>query len=166
MSGEYPYYGPTGILDYLNEYRLEGEYALLGEDGDHFLKFAIWDMAQLVSGRFNVNNHAHIIKGKSGCLTEWVYFYFKHRDIAQYLTKQGAGRLKLTKAALERIPIPVPEVSLQERLIQLFRGCEASIASARKQLGLVQKLAKALRQKLLTPRDGLRCSTSSTPSSS
>lgn len=40
MQGKYPYYGPTGIQDYINEYRIDGEYSLIGEDGDHFLKVA------------------------------------------------------------------------------------------------------------------------------
>jgi len=57
IQGPFPYYGPTGILDHLNEYRVEGEYVLIGEDGDHFLKYLDWEMTQLVRGRFNVNNH-------------------------------------------------------------------------------------------------------------
>src|SRR5690606_1145643 len=63
MPGPYPYFGPTGILDTIDEYRLEGQYVLIGEDGDHFLKWASWSMTQLVDGRFNVNNHAHVIRG-------------------------------------------------------------------------------------------------------
>ena len=39
MIGDYPYYGATGIIDYLNEYKLDGEFVLIGEDGDHFLKW-------------------------------------------------------------------------------------------------------------------------------
>jgi type I restriction enzyme S subunit len=38
LKGDYPYYGPTGILDYIDEYLVDGEFALIGEDGDHFLK--------------------------------------------------------------------------------------------------------------------------------
>src|SRR5712692_11476522 len=75
MQGEYPYYGPTGVLGYLNEHRVEGTYVLLGEDGDHFLKFRDWSMTQLVTGLYNVNNHAHLIRGGDGCLTEWVHYF-------------------------------------------------------------------------------------------
>ena len=64
MQGKYPYYGPTKIQDYLNEYRVEGEYALIGEDGDHFLKYEYMPQTQLAKGKFNVNNHAHLILGK------------------------------------------------------------------------------------------------------
>src|SRR5690606_29262122 len=54
MQGEFPYYGPTGKLDSINEYRLDGRYVLLGEDGDHFLKYKTWSMTQLIDGKANV----------------------------------------------------------------------------------------------------------------
>jgi type I restriction enzyme, S subunit len=81
IQGSFPYYGPTGVLDHINEFRIEGEYVLIGEDGDHFLKFRDWEMTQFVSGRFNVNNHAHVLRGRDGCRTRWIFHYFKHRDI-------------------------------------------------------------------------------------
>jgi type I restriction enzyme, S subunit len=112
ISGIYPYYGPTGIQDYISEYRVDGEYALIGEDGDHFLKWRKKPMTILVSGKFNVNNHAHLVKGTKN-LTKWFYWYFIHRDVSQYLTKQGAGRLKLTKKVLSKIPCAIPSPSEQ-----------------------------------------------------
>ncbi len=75
MPGPFPYYGPTSIQGYINEYRVEGEYALIGEDGDHFLKWQDQPMTQLVAGRFNVNNHAHLVKGTKN-VTAWFYYYF------------------------------------------------------------------------------------------
>jgi len=102
MIGIYPYYGPTGIQGYINEYRVDGEYALIGEDGDHFLKWRNQPMTLLVNGKFNVNNHAHLVKGIKN-LTKWFYWYFANKDISQHLTKQGAGRLKLTKKELSKI---------------------------------------------------------------
>ena len=44
MTGEYPYFGPTGVLDYINQFRVDGTFVLIGEDGDHFLKFDNWSM--------------------------------------------------------------------------------------------------------------------------
>ena len=97
IPGEYPYYGPTKAQDFINEYRVEGEYALIGEDGDHFLKWRDAQMTLLVKGKFNVNNHAHLVKGVNN-LTSWFFYYFQHRDITSYLTRQGAGRYKLNKS--------------------------------------------------------------------
>ena len=148
MQGEYPYYGPTGVIDKLNEYRVEGEYVLIGEDGDHFLKFDIWNMTHLVSGRFNVNNHAHLLRGKDGCRTEWVFQYFKHRDITPYLSRQGAGRLKLQKAVLERMPIAIPPLDEQDAIIEFLRGVDVALetASAREETNrtLLRLLVNAL----------------------
>jgi hypothetical protein len=127
MQGEYPYYGPTGIFDYLNEYRVEGEYVLLGEDGDHFLKFDSWNMAQLARGRFNVNNHAHLLRGTDQCKTEWIYQYFKHRDITPFLSRQGSGRMKLQKAVLEKVPIPIPPIPQQEEILDFLRSIDFTI---------------------------------------
>ena len=126
MQGHYPYYGPTGILDHLSEYRVEGEYALIGEDGDHFLKFHTWDMTQLVRGRFNVNNHAHLLCGTDDCKTEWVFQYFKHRDITPYLSRQGSGRLKLQKSVLENMPIAIPPLKEQEAILEFLRGIDST----------------------------------------
>ncbi len=120
MQGDYPYFGPTGQLDSIDEYRFDGRRALIGEDGDHFLKWSTWSMTQLVDGRFNVNNHAHVIKGTPECSTEWFFHFFRHRDVREWLTKQGAGRLKLKKTTLEQIPILLPPPLEQERLVKLF----------------------------------------------
>jgi len=49
LAGEYPYYGPTGILSWINDFRVEGEYFLLGEDGDHFLRDCLRIRIRVVS---------------------------------------------------------------------------------------------------------------------
>ncbi len=130
MQGKYPYYGPTGILDYINEYRVEGEYVLIGEDGDHFLKNEIWNMTQLIYGKNNVNNHAHILKGKNGNLTKWFYYYFKHRDIKSHLSKQGSGRLKLNKSTLQKMKLVIPQITTQEYLCNQYDEIEKALAGS------------------------------------
>lgn len=117
LVGEYPYYGPTGVLNLINRFNVDGKYFLLGEDGDHFLKFKEKPMTILVTGKFNVNNHAHLIKGKGSCTTEWACLYFEHLDLAPWLIKQGVGRYKLRKETLVDIPILVPPQSEQEVIL-------------------------------------------------
>ncbi|MDE1239700.1 restriction endonuclease subunit S [Vibrio aestuarianus] len=108
MKGQYPYYGPTKIQDYISEYEQDGIYALIGEDGDHFLKYATMPQTQFISGKCTVNNHAHILESSSICDSEWFFNYFKHRNITNFLSRQGAGRFKLNKATLEKLPLLVP----------------------------------------------------------
>ena len=71
MSGGYPYYGPTGELGKIDHYRLNGEFALIGEDGDHFLDVQNKPQTLLITGKFNVNNHAHVIESTEQCSAEW-----------------------------------------------------------------------------------------------
>ena len=149
IQGKYPYYGPTGILDYLNEYRLDGEFVLIGEDGDHFLKFDRWNMTQLVSGRFNVNNHAHVLRGTDRCRTEWIFQYFKHRDITPYLSRQGSGRLKLQKSILEKMPFIIPPLDEQDEILTFLRAIDLTIDRINCHLNQTNKLLSAFTNGLL-----------------
>jgi restriction endonuclease S subunit len=148
IQGEYPYFGPTGILDHLNEFRIEGEYVLIGEDGDHFLKFDSWNMTHLVKGRFNVNNHAHVLRGTDACQTEWIFQYFKHRDITPFLSRQGAGRLKMQKSVLEKMPFVVPPVKEQEEILGFFRRLDSSVDQINEHLVKTNALLAALTNEL------------------
>lgn len=120
MIGDYPYYGATGIIDMLNVYRVDGEFVLFGEDGDHFLKWVYQEQTILTNGKFNVSNHAHIVKGTSKCSTKWIHYFFCHRDITYYLTRQGAGRFKLNKVSLLSLPILLPK-SKEEQIAIIDR---------------------------------------------
>ena len=117
MEGDYRYFGPTGVLNLINRYNVDGEYFLLGEDGDHFLKFKEKTMTIHVEGQFNVNNHAHLLKGKPGCSTKWGCLYFEHKDLFPWLIKQGVGRYKLQKTVLNDIPVVIPPESEQELIL-------------------------------------------------
>ncbi len=120
MPGAFPYYGPTGILDSIDRFRFAGTHVLVGEDGDHFLKFRDRAVAVRAVGRFNVNNHAHVIRGTKTCLTEWLYYRFVHADWTSYLTRQGVARYKLTKQALGSLPIWLPPVTEQRKVAAMM----------------------------------------------
>jgi type I restriction enzyme, S subunit len=150
MKGSYPYYGPTGIVDYINTYRIEGSYALIGEDGDHFLKFIERPMTQIVHGKFNVNNHAHIIEGTDECSVEWFSYYFMHRDITHILSRQGAGRYKLTKMALEKLPILLPLPDEQHRIADILSTWDRAINLTTQLIAAKQQYKRGLMQQLLT----------------
>lgn len=152
MRGTYPYYGPTGILDYINEFLVEGEYCLIGEDGDHFLKFAKQPMTLLVTGRFNVNNHAHILTGRNRATTKWLHAFFMHRDITLHLTHQGAGRLKLNKAALRRLPVCVPSPAEQDEILSRIATAQIGPESHGVALQKMRMLKHGLMHDLLTGR--------------
>ncbi len=149
MSGSYPYYGPTSVQGWINEYRVEGEHALIGEDGDHFLKWRDQAMTLLVTGKFNVNNHAHIIRGTKN-LTAWFFWFFANRDISSYLTRQGAGRYKLTKATLQKLPcarLPFPE---QRAIAEALSDVDGLLGGLDRLIAKKRDLKQAAMQQLLT----------------
>lgn len=149
-QGQYPYYGATGIIDKISEFRIEGTYVLIGEDGDHFLKFERQEMTHLVNGRFNVSNHAHILSGKGKCSTEWIHYFFAHRDITFFLTRQGAGRYKLNKQVLINLPICVPPPDEQERIIKVIKEFNENFTNEKDYLNKLISLKTGLMQDLLS----------------
>jgi len=155
IRGDFPYYGPTKIQDFINEYRIEGKYALIGEDGDHFLKWKELPMTLLVEGKFNVNNHAHIIQGEEN-LTEWFFYYFNQKELTPHLTRQGAGRYKLTKDALSKILCPLPPLPEQKAIAQVLSTADAAIHTTQKLIAQKELRKKWLMQQLLTGKKQLK----------
>ena len=149
MAGPFPYFGPTSVQGWINEFRVEGEHALIGEDGDHFLKWRDHSMTLLVSGKFNVNNHAHIVKGTKN-LTAWFYWFFANRDIRSYLTRQGAGRYKLTKATLQQLPCAVPPLPEQRAIAEALSDVDALLGALDRLIAKKRDLKQAAMQQLLT----------------
>jgi len=155
IRGIYPYYGPTKVQDYINQYKLEGQYVLIGEDGDHFLKWKDLPMTLLIKGRFNVNNHAHIIQGDEN-LTEWFFYYFNHKELTPYLTRQGAGRYKLTKESLSKIPILLPSLEEQHVITTCLSTWDNSINKTQQLISAKEQQKKGLMQLLLTGKKRLK----------
>lgn len=152
MRGNYPYHGATRIQDYISEFAYEGEYVLIGEDGDHFSKFDDWEMAQFASGRFNVSNHAHVIKGSDRCRTKWLFYSLLHRDLTLHLTRQGATRFKLSKASLECIPILIPPLEEQDKMINLFDSISGLVELRSKKVEKLNAAKTAIAKDLLSGR--------------
>lgn len=155
QQGEYPYYGPTKIQDYIDTYEQDGSYALIGEDGDHFLKYKTQPMTQLVDGKCTINNHAHIIEGTSLATREWFYYYFMHRDIFSYLSRQGAGRYKLNKASLEKIYLLLPSFEEQKKIAQILSIWDQAIGITEQLFANSKQQKKSLMQQLLTGKKRL-----------
>lgn len=103
--GEYPYYGASGIVDFVAEYIFDGDTLLISEDGANLLARST-PIAFSVSGKYWVNNHAHILKFESMATQRFVEFYFASIRLDEYIT--GAAQPKLNQKALNSIPIPIP----------------------------------------------------------
>jgi len=113
-QGIYPYYGASGIVDHIDSFAFDGEYVLISEDGEN-LKTRKTPIAFRASGKFWVNNHAHIIKGKKDFHNKIIIYYFASTDINQYIT--GAVQPKLNKSALTSISLYLPEDEEEQKSI-------------------------------------------------
>ena len=153
--GPYPYYGPTKIQDYIGSFEQDGDYVLIGEDGDHFLKYETHSMTQLVEGKCTINNHAHIIEGTALASREWFYYYFMHRDIFSFLSRQGAGRYKLNKASLEKLPILLPPIQEQQKIAEILSTWDKAITITENLIANSEMQKKSLMQQLLTGKKRL-----------
>lgn len=150
MHGPYPYFGPTGVLDHLDHYRIDEEFALIGEDGDHFLKFKEREMTLCFRGKANVNNHAHVVGNSTACLAKWFHYALMHRDLTPVLSRQGVGRYKLTKAGLEEVDILLPPRLEQERIIALLDVWDDAATVTEKLLTNIRKQKQILLRGLLS----------------
>ena len=155
IPGPYPYYGPTQAQGYIATYESEGPAVLIGEDGDHFLKYKDREMTMYVDGKYTVNNHAHVLRGTELCETKWFYYAYQHKSLFDAITRQGAGRYKLTKEALIKLPLQCPPIEEQRKIISILNTQDKVIELKEKRLAEKQRQKKYLMQQLLTGKKRL-----------
>ncbi len=116
-KGDYPYYGAASLMDYIDDYLFDGVYILMGEDGSVTDNLG-YPVLQYVFGKFWVNNHAHVLKGRK-ISTELVLCLLKNTNISDLVT--GAVQPKLNQGNMNKISIPLPQdlfiISNLEKLI-------------------------------------------------
>jgi type I restriction enzyme S subunit len=150
MSGEYPYYGASGIVDYVNDYIFDGTYILVGEDGANILSRST-PLAFIVQGKFWVNNHAHILTSISGVIDYFCY----QLELNDYSTvASGSAQPKLTKEALSDINVISPPLSEQQQIVtyldQKTKEIDDLIASEKKRIELLKEYRHSLISEVVT----------------
>ena len=125
-AGSIPYYGASGIVDYVKDYIFDGEYLLVSEDGANLLARNT-PIAFSIGGKSWVNNHAHVLKFDTYAERRYVEYYLNSIDLTPYIS--GAAQPKLNKKNLEGIIIPNPTLNEKERIIALLDKFDALTAS-------------------------------------
>jgi type I restriction enzyme S subunit len=127
-EGDYPYYGATGILSYVNHYIFSEKLVLIGEDG---AKWASGDKTSFIAeGKYWVNNHAHVIRpNRKIVLDEWIIYFLNFSDLTPFIT--GMTVPKLNQEKMRSIPIPLPPLTEQQRIVAKLDEAFAAIDKAK-----------------------------------
>lgn len=111
IKGTIPYYGASGVVDYVKDYIFDGEYLLISEDGANLI-IRSTPIAFRIKGKTWVNNHAHVLQFDALFKLIFMEYSINLRDISSIVT--GCAQPKLTQAAMNNINIPYPPLSLQQ----------------------------------------------------
>ncbi len=146
--GTVPYYGAGGIQGYIDEYLFDEELVLLLEDGDAFDDFQVKSIAQYITGKSWVNNHAHVLRAKDNA-----YFLFaslEHKDIRRWTQLAGASRKKLLKESMLKITIMIPSFPEQQKIADFLSTIDTIIEKQRATVSAWEERKKGVMQKLFS----------------
>jgi len=140
-SGPYPYYGASGIVDYVDGYLFDGDYLLIAEDGEN-LRTRQTPIAFMARGKSWVNNHAHIVTGNDKADSRFLMYAIAGTDISGYLT--GAVMPKLTQGNLNKIELNCPPLSEQRAIAHILGTLDDKIELLRRQNETLEQMARTL----------------------
>jgi len=147
MKGEFPYYGANGLVDHINDYIFDGHYVLLAEDGGNFDK-PERGVAYEATGKFWVNNHAHILSPREDIKPRFLRHWLNAIDWMPFIS--GTTRAKLTQGVMNDVLLPIPPAAEQRRIVAKLDGLLVRTAYARRELDRVPKLIAHYKQAILT----------------
>jgi len=140
----FPYYGATGVAGKIDGHLFDGEYVLIGEDGAPFLE-PHRGVSYLVSGKFWVNNHAHILEHPTS--NRFLCYYLRQINYRPFVT--GTTRLKLNQAQLRKIPLHLPPLAEQKRIVAKIEELFSELEAGEESLRLARRQLATYRQSLL-----------------
>ena len=139
-EGEYPYYGANGIQDHIADYIFDDELVLLAEDGGNFGSRER-PIAYRVSGKCWVNNHAHVLKPKTGLDVDYLCYSLMFYKVDGMVN--GATRQKLTQAAMRKMQIPLRSMDKQKYIVDVLNHIIKLKERRQQELQLLDDLIKA-----------------------
>lgn len=152
-SGIYPYYGASGIVDFVDAFIFDGNYLLVSEDGDN-LRSRNTPIAFMAKGRFWVNNHAHILDEKEPGILEYLSRALNHTDLSPYVT--GAAQPKLNKRTLSKIVVGIPPKDERLRINGMLGALDDKIELNRKTAATLEAMARAIYRSWFVDFDPVR----------
>jgi type I restriction enzyme, S subunit len=147
-SGDIPYYGASGIVDYVSEHIFDEDLLLVSEDGANLLA-RTYPIAFSVSGKCWVNNHAHVVRFSNSTTQRFVELFLNSITLEPYVS--GMAQPKLNQKSLNSIAVPLPRLGAQEAIVskvdELETGIERLEVIFRQKLAAIAELKQSLLQK-------------------
>lgn len=140
VPGPYPYYGASGVVDYIDQYAIDGKYLLISEDGEN-LRSRSLPIAFYAVGKSWVNNHAHIISASDSVMA-YVKYVLNSHDVSAYLT--GTTMPKLSQKSMMLIDIPLPPQDILERIAGILGSLDDKIEANTRLIQTIKEYMTAL----------------------
>ena len=118
MKGDIPYYGATGVMDYVDRFIFDGQYVLIAEDGS-VMDSDGYPIVQMIWGKAWVNNHAHVLEGHNGYSNELLYFVLKDIPVIKIMT--GSIQKKINQDNLNNYKIPQIPHKIANRFTSILK---------------------------------------------
>jgi type I restriction enzyme S subunit len=145
--GKYPYYGASGIVDYVDSYIFDERTLLISEDGAN-LTARSTPIAFGATGKYWVNNHAHVLKFDEISTQTYVEYYLNSIRIDEWVS--GAAQPKLNQKSLNEIPIQLPPLGEQKRIVEIVSSMDEVIQATEQALVDTKNLRSGLLSDLLS----------------
>lgn len=143
----YPYYGAAALMDYIDDYIFDGDYILLGEDGSVVTENGT-PVLQFVWGKFWVNNHAHVLKGKNGFNENSLYILLKNTNITEIIT--GGVQMKVNQSNLNSVKILKPNTEFMISYNEVLRPIFDTFKLKNEENKVIEKMRNILLSKMAT----------------
>ena len=148
---QYDYYGASGVIDQIDYYNVEDTVLLIGEDGANLVMRNL-PLIYKASGKFWVNNHAHILKPQNGYDYSYLAHLLEAGDYTLFIT--GSAQPKLSQENLNKYPICIPPLAEQEAIAAwLDEKCgeiDAAIAKVDREIELIDELKQSEISRVVT----------------
>ena len=151
--GNVPYYGASGIVDYVKDFIFDEDLLCISEDGANLVARTS-PIAFPIAGKTWVNNHAHVLKFEHACTQKFVEVYLNSIKLDDYIT--GMAQPKLNKAMLDSIPIPHPSIPEQKRIADCLTALETLITATTQALETLKTHKKGLMQQLFPSAEAVQ----------
>ena len=137
----YDYYGASGVIDRIDGYLFDKPLLLIGEDGANLINRST-PIAFIARGKYWVNNHAHVLDGISENFLQFIELYINAINLEKYVT--GSAQPKMNQAKMNSIPIALPPLAEQRRIVAKVEQLMTLVDTLETQLGISGATAASL----------------------